>query len=712
MASMYRVGVDIGGTFTDVVVASEDGQVIRAKALTTPHDYTEGVINGVVNAADKLGMTAEALFAECTGLVNGTTVVTNAIAQHRGRRVGLLTTRGFKQSIYIHRGIREIQLDLQKETRPPDIVQQRHVAEIDERVSRAGEVLVPLNEDDVRHEVARLVDEEGIEALAICFLWSFRHPKHEQQAAQIVSELYPDLFVTVSSEIYPRIREYERMNTAVLNAFVSAGAETYIGRLIDKVRGMGLGEGRTAFMQALGGHISPAEAMANPIHLVHSGPVGGIVAATQFARALGEPNIITADLGGTSFDTALVPNNQPAYAHRTTVNRLLTGLSSIDVHAIGAGGGSICWIDDRGVPQVGPRSAGADPGPACYGYGGTEPTITDVNLILGLIDPEKFWGGALKLDVEAANAALTPVAESLGRSLGEAAAGYHAIAITQMASAIEKVSLGRGYDPRDFTVIGYGGGSGLFLAEVCRELGIGRMVMPRAAATFSAYGLLFADALRSASTTAQWIVERDPVDAINETYDALQQRAVTALRHEGFSDDEIVIRREADLKFAGQAFEISMAWPDAPISDEQRGSLGEAFITEYERVYGAGSAWDGFPVELHTARVVASGITRKPPIVADDAVASAAATASTGERTIQLGDRTFSAATYDGGALSYGSVIDGPAVIDDVDTTLLVPPGARLEIDHMHDYVFRIDSASTETGDGKVRSAVVAGVNA
>lgn len=711
MARMYRVGVDIGGTFTDVVVASEDGQVIRAKALTTPHDYTEGVINGIVNAARELDLTAEQLLADCGGFVNGTTVVTNAIAQHRGRRVGLLTTRGFKQSIYIHRGIREIQLDLQKETRPPDIVRQRHVAEIDERVSRAGEVLVALNEDDVRREVTRLVENEQIEALAICFLWSFRHPAHEQQAARIASELYPELFVTISSDIYPRIREYERMNTAVLNAFVSAGAETYIGRLIDRVSGMGLGEGRIAFMQALGGHISAEEATANPIHLVHSGPVGGIVAATEFARALDEPNIITADLGGTSFDTALVPGNQPSYAHRTTVNRLLTGLSSIDVHAIGAGGGSICWVDDRGVPQIGPRSAGADPGPACYGNGGTEPTITDVNLILGLIDPDKFWGGALTLDAEAARDALTPVAEHLGRSLGDVAAGYHQIAVTQMASAIEKVSLGRGYDPRDFAVIGYGGGSGLFLAEVCRELGIARLVMPRAAATFSAYGLLFADALRSASTTAQWIVDHAPVDAINAIYESLQERAVTALRHEGFSDADIVIRREADLKFAGQSFEISMAWPSDPVSEEQRASLGEAFLTEYERVYGAGSAWDGFPVELHTARVVASGTTLKPPIATDEPGASSGAAAPAGEREIRLGDETLRAATHDGGALSAGSVISGPAVIDDVDTTLLVPPGAQLEIDRLGNYVFTVAVADSATRPSTVENVAVAGAN-
>ncbi|MSW96201.1 MAG: hydantoinase/oxoprolinase family protein, partial [Actinobacteria bacterium] len=273
---MFRVGVDIGGTFTDVVVASDDGRVTRAKALTTPVDYTEGVVNAVGNAAREIGITAEELMRGCLAFVNGTTVVTNAIAQQRGRRVGLLTTRNFKQSIYIHRGIREIQLDLQKETRLPDIVRQRHVGEVDERVSKSGEVLVPLSEDDVRREARRLVEDEGVEALAICFLWSFRHPAHERRTAEIVRELYPELFVTVSSEIYPRIREYERMNTAVLNAFVSEGAETYIGKLIDRVGEMGMADGHIAFMHALGGHIGAPEAMGEPIRLTHSGPVGGI----------------------------------------------------------------------------------------------------------------------------------------------------------------------------------------------------------------------------------------------------------------------------------------------------------------------------------------------------------------------------------------------------------------------------------------------------
>ncbi|MEZ5078280.1 MAG: hydantoinase/oxoprolinase family protein [Solirubrobacterales bacterium] len=686
---MYRVGVDIGGTFTDVVVADEAGDVVRAKALTTPEDYTEGVTNAIGNAAAELGITLEELMGDCAGFVNGTTVVTNSIAQEKGRRVGLLTTRGFKQSIYIHRGIREIQLDLQKETRPPDIVKQRHVAEIDERVNRAGEVLVELNEDDVRREVTRLVEDEGVEAIAVCFLWSFRHPVHERRAGEIIAELYPDLFVTLSCDVYPRIREYERMNTAVLNAFVSAGAETYIGKLTDKAAELGLSAGRTSFMQSLGGHISDREAMSQPIQLSHSGPVGGVVAATQFAEALGESNIITADLGGTSFDTALIRDARPAYAHRTVINRLLTGLSIIDIHAIGAGGGSICWVDDRGLPQVGPHSAGAYPGPVCYGNGGTAPTITDSSAILGLIDPEKFWGGAVTLDVAGARKAFEVNAEALGQSLEAVASGYHDIAITHMATAIEKVSLGRGYDPRDFTVIGYGGGSGLFIAEVCRDLGIEKLVMPRAAATFSAYGLLFADAILSEQRTAQWIYEAGSVDQLNSLYDDLERKAFEALRGEGYAEEDISIRREADVKFAGQSFEISMTWPVGAVAEGDREKLAADFVAEYERTYGPGSAWDGFPIELHTARVVASGKTVKPPLGSVEVSPSAAE--PVGERTVILGAKEQTAAVYDGAALTPGQELNGLAIVDDVDTTLLVPAGAQLHVDGMRNYVFSIE---------------------
>jgi N-methylhydantoinase A len=502
----------------------------------------------------------------------------------------------------------------------------------------------------------------------------------------------------------------------VLNSFVSAGAETYIGKLTDRFRELGLGDGRLSFMQSLGGHISADDAMTEPIRLSHSGPVGGVVAATHFASLLGEDNIITADLGGTSFDTALIRDSRPTHAHRMTINRLLTGLSSVDIHAIGAGGGSILWVDERGLPRVGPHSAGAHPGPACYGNGGERAALTDASLILGLIDPDKFWGGTVTLDVDAARAALAPLADQLGASIEDAAAssiedaaaGFHQIAVTHMGTAIAKVSLGRGYDPRDFTVLGYGGGSGLFLAEVCAEMGIKRLVMPRAAATFSAYGLLFADAVHAAATTAEWSFGEGPIDEINALYARLEEQAVSSLRREGFTEANTTVRREADVKFVGQSFEISMDMPSEPLADADREGLTQRFMTEYERQYGAGAAWEGFPIVLHTARVVASGITEKPPIGGADGDDGDGAPASpTGERQITLRTGTFSATTYDGASLRPGATIDGPALIDDVDTTLLVPAGDRLEVDPMGNYVFTVDTtapaALQTTADGGVR---------
>jgi N-methylhydantoinase A len=702
---MYRAGVDIGGTFTDVVVTGESGEMIRAKALTTPSDYTKGVTAALENAAGALDLSLAELMSDCAGLVNGTTVVTNAIAEQKGRRVGLLTTSGFKQQIYIHRGIRDVVPDLQKAGHPPDIVRQRHVGEIDERVNRHGDVLTPLDEDCVRREVRRLVEDEEVEALAVCYLWAFRHPEHELRTGEIINELYPDLFVTLSAQIYPRIREYERMNTAVLNCFVSEGAQVYVAKLKERVEALGLEADRISFMQSLGGHIGAEAAVAEPIQLSHSGPVGGVIAAGALAAALGEEDIITADVGGTSFDTALIKGGRPAYAHRTTINRLLTGLSIVDIHAIGAGGGSIAWIDELGLPQLGPQSAGADPGPACYGRGGELPTITDANLLLGLIDPERFWGGAITLDVEAAERALQPVADRLGRSLIETAAGLHEIAVTNMSTAMATISLGRGYDPRDFTVLGYGGGAGLFLAEVCQEVGAKQLVIPGAAATFSAYGLLFANSIHSRATTAEWGFADGAVNEINALYDRLEAEAVKAVRAEGFGDDEIAVRREADVKFLGQAFDIPMEMPTGPLSEDDRDGLAQRFLGEYTRLYGEGSSWEGFPIRLETARVVATGNTEKPPLVGTE-VEAFVEPEPAGERTIHVGGQPVSAIAYDGSSLEPGATIAGPALVDDVDTTLFIPDGVTLAIDGLRSSVLSIRAeAGTPRALGAVAEA-------
>jgi N-methylhydantoinase A len=692
---MYRIGIDIGGTFTDVVIAAEDGSIVRDKALTTPVNYTDGIVAALERGASHVGRPLPELLSATETLVNGTTVVTNAIAQLSGRRVGLLATRGFRQQLRIHRGMRQVQLDLQKDLPPPEIVRLRSVAEIDERVDRHGNVLVPLDPEQVEEAVRDLVEQEEIEALAICFLWSFRYPDHERRAGEAARELYPDMFVTLSSEIYPRIREYERMNTAILNSYVSAGAETYIQELTNRLSGFGLPEGRIVFMQSLGGQISGAEGMREPIQLTHSGPVGGVIAASHFASELGLGDVITADVGGTSFDTALIKDQRPTYAHRTRINRLLTGLSTIDIHAIGAGGGSVAWVDERGIPQLGPRSAGADPGPACYGRGGEEPTLTDVNLVLGLIDPGNFWGGTLTLDSDAGRRAVEKVAQQIGRPLEETAAGLYEIAVNNMSGAMEAVSLARGYDPRDFSVIGYGGAGGLVLAEVCRRLRASKLIVPRAAATFSAYGLLFSDAIRSYARTAEWLIQTSSIDELNTLYDELERSSVGALTAQGLAESEILVAREADVKWLGQSFEIPMPMPSQPLSEDDRAALEQSFVERYEQVYGRGTAWYGFPIQLHTARVVATGRTRKPTLPEHSASKRRdAKPAQSGSREILLPAQSSStAAVYDGPSLDPGMELAGPALVDDVDTTLYVPQGARLAIDSWRNYVFDLGSA-------------------
>jgi N-methylhydantoinase A len=684
-----RIGIDIGGTFTDVVVALDDGRLVRDKALTTPGDYTDGILEALGRAAAQTGLEVGPLLSETDTLVNGTTVVTNAIAQLRGRRVGLLTTRGFRQQMRIHRGMRQVQLDLQKDLPPPEIVELGAVAEVNERIDRQGRVLVPIDNAQVRAAVARLVERERIDALAICFLWSFRYPDHERAAGEVVRQHFPELFVTLSSEIYPRIREYERMNTAVLNSFVSEGAETYIDRLRDRLGELGLAAGRISFMQSLGGQLSAEESLREPIRLTHSGPVGGVTAAAYLASSLGIADAITADMGGTSFDTALIKDGRPAFAHRTRINRLLTGLSTVDIHAIGAGGGSIAWIDERGIPQLGPHSAGADPGPACYGRGGTEPTLTDVSLVLGLIDAHNFWGGELVLDTDAATHALDALAGRLQRGAEETAKGLRTIAINNMATAMATVSLARGYDPRDFTVIGYGGASGLFLAEVCVQLGVPRLVMPRLAATFSAFGLLFADAVRSYAVTAEWPVATGSVEELDALYSDLERRAVGALTAQGFRDEEIAVEREADLKWVGQSFEVSMPIARDGLVLAGRDAIARGFTETYERLYGGGTAWHGFPLELHTARVLATAKTAKPELPALEQVPPRDASAARlGERRVALLDRAVP--VYDGKKLESGMAIAGPALIDDTDTTIYLPPAARLSIDGWRNYVFEL----------------------
>lgn len=684
----YHVGVDIGGTFTDLVAVSSDGATYRAKSPTTPEDYSRGIAEGLELLARACEVQLEELMGATRLFINGTTVVTNAIAELKGREVGVIVTAGFADTLRIARSARTNDRDLHTQTPPPDIVKRANVIEVDERVDFAGTEIVALDEDQVTAAARTLVENRGCDALAICFLWSFANPEHEERALAIVSELYPDLFVSISSRVFPVAREYERLVTTVFNAFTSRGVAEYVGALEGKLSDLGCAV-RPSLMQSVGGLLSPEEARGLPIELINSGPVGGVVGARALAQRLGLRDVITADMGGTSFDCALIKDLQLTEAHRAQLGKFATGLSMIDISAIGAGGGSIFWLDARGAPRVGPDSAGAVPGPACYGRGGTEPTVTDVALAMGLMDPSYFLGGAISLDPEAARRAVRErVAQPLDWELDRTLAGLYQIVVDAMANAVRAISIERGHDPRGFTMVAYGGASGLFVPLICRKMGIGELVIPGNAAVFSAYGLLWSDAVRSLVRTVNWIVPVAPLGPVNQVLTGLAAQAVEALRGRGFSEDAITLRYEGDFKFAGQAFELTIPLPAGELTDEHRGPLMAQFISDYEQLNGPGTAWEGFPIVMLNARVTATAAVPRP-VLASASPNGGAPEAAVHERRSVLeperGERV-EVDVYRGEQMRPGLTVTGPAVIEDVDTTVYVPAGASCWLDETRCY--------------------------
>ena len=685
----YYVGVDIGGTFTDLVAVDGDGRSHRAKAPTTPGAYTDGIVEGLRRLASTAGTELPDLMARTRLFINGTTIVTNVIAELKGRQVGVITTRGFGDTLDIARSARTNDLDLHTQTPPPRLVSRSDIVEVDERVDFSGRAIVPLDEDQVRAAAAQLV-ASGCDGIAICFLWSFVNPAHERRAREIVAGAHPDVFLSVSSDVFPVAREYERLVTTVFNAFASKGATEYVTNLEAELQKLGCAS-EPALMQSVGGVLSPQEARELPIQLIESGPVGGVVGARALAAELGLNDVITADMGGTSFDTALIKDGELTVVHRAQVGKFATGLSMIDISIIGAGGGSIFWIDERGAPRVGPHSAGAVPGPAAYGQGGTEPTVTDAAVAAGLIDPDYFLGGQMRLDRGAAERAVRErIAEPLGQDLDSALHGLFRITVEQMAGAVRGVSIEKGHDPRDFTMLGYGGASGLFVPLICRSLGIREVIVPTNAAVFSAYGLLFADAVRSFVQTVNFIVPLGPLEPVNAALAELGKKARASLIQRGFPESEIKMTYEGDLQFAGQAFEVTVPLPAGELTDEHRGELAQAFLAEYERLYGPGTAWEGFPVLMLNARVTATGAVPRPTFRAVSSNGGDPAKANAIQRElleVESGERV-QAPSYRG--LHPGAQIDGPALIEDVDTTIYVPPGAVARADEYGNYRVRV----------------------
>lgn len=686
-----RVGVDVGGTFTDLVLEDAGVQLARVKVPSTPAGPTEAVISGLRRLVADV---ADVEVRDLEALVHGTTVATNAVIQEGWARTGLITSEGFRDIIEIRRQTRPDVYDL-RVGKPRAIVPRDMRLEVPERVRADGSIRVPLDEDAVREAVLQLV-AVGARAIAVCFLHSYAHPAHERRAVEIIGEEAPDLYVTASFQVVAEFREYPRVSTTIVNAALGPVMSDYLAALTRETRRLGLPV-EPRVMQSNGGIASPGATARRPVHTLVSGPTAGVIGAVEAAQRSDVVDLVTFDVGGTSTDVCLVEHGKPV----TTAEKAIAGYplrgAMVDVHSIGAGGGSIAWIDTGGFLCVGPQSSGAVPGPACYGGGGGLPTVTDANLVLGRLS-EGLLGGKMRLDKEAAVAAIETIAQPLGLQVAEAADAVIRVANANMARAIRLVSVERGHDPREFTLVAFGGAGSLHVVEVGREVGFRTALIPGAPGLLSAHGLLAAPIRGDFARTYPFNVSDGEWDGVDAAFLELEDDAHHWLEIEA-PNEKYEIRRALDLRYIGQSFETTVPLEDRRLSTGHRSEVIERFYQEYARLYGTAPP---APVEAVTLRVtgaVAETTEREVAIPSDVAPASAIPDAV--RRQVFFASSGFvETPVHSRSDLGGFGRLEGPLIVDQDDSTAVIPPGAAIEWDDTGNILVLIDGS-----DGR-RSAI------
>lgn len=689
----YVIGVDVGGTFTDAILDDGEGTVVAAKSLSTAPDYSQGVMDVINMLAERLDQPVEEMLAATHHIAHGTTSSLNALVMHKVPPVGFLTTAGHRDSIYIMNvegrylggAPHELQ-DVMGQTKEY-LIPKSQTYEVIERVDQAGNVAIPLDEDSVRRAVNELLSQ-GIRSIAVSLLWSFRNPVHEDQVRQIIHEIDPDVFVALSHKVSPRIREFARSSTTIMSAQIGPGLRDYLSELNTKLHASGL-RGPLLVMQSNGGAIAASEAPATAISTIGSVLTGGVVGAANLGEKLGHKNIISTDVGGTTFLVGLVVDGEPVRTNQTIINHHPINVPTLEVHAIGSGGGAIAWIDRGGNLQVGPRSAQSDPGPACYGAGGTEPTNTDANLVLGILPETGLVGGRQKLDVQAAREAIrTHIAEPLGLSVENAAAAIYAIQNAQTGDLLRKTVVEAGHDPRDFVLYAFGGAGPAYCAAYAAEVDVREVVVPLGpvASGFSAFGLASSDVVLAAelSDPAQMPVS---AAATQKHFETLEAGLRDALDRQGLSFKQIKIEREIDLRYTAQLAEVSVSVPTGDLSDDDMVAAMNDFEAKYAALYGEGTGFSAAGIQSITLRVQATGVLPFEPKLPE-----LASTADSDPKSAELDRRNvcLDALTgfvetpiYDYRKLRAGHVITGPAVIEVETTTVVVPPKMSGTVDHL-----------------------------
>ncbi|AZH25226.1 hydantoinase/oxoprolinase family protein [Haloplanus aerogenes] len=674
METDARVGVDVGGTFTDVVVADESG-LTMLKVPSTPDSPDRGVLDGLDAASEQGDVDPEAV----AFFGHGTTVATNALLEREWAETALVTTEGFRDAVEIGRQTRPSLYDLRAE-KPSPIVDRDRRYEVVERLDRRGEVVEPLDEEEAR-SIARTVADADVESVAVAFLFAFENDAHERRVRDLLHKEGVDGEISLSSEVLPEIREYERTLATTINAALKPVMNRYLGRLEEGVAEAGV-PAALKVMQSNGGVASAQVTRERPVNTLLSGPAAGVRGAAHVAGETGFDDVLTMDMGGTSCDVSLVRDGDPVVTTEGQVGDYPVNVPMVDVHTIGAGGGSIAWVDEGGSLRVGPRSAGADPGPICYGRGGTDPTVTDAHLLLGRIDPASFFEGSAD-ESTVREAVRESVADPLGLSVEEAAQGILDVANANMERALRVVSVERGHDPRDFSLVAYGGAGPLHAAELAAELDVPRVVVPRSAGVLSALGLLISDAVyeEGVSAVRPW-TEVDPAD-LTERFEGMEAEGRERLETEGYPADRRRFERAVDLRYRGQSFDLRVPVPEGRLDADTLDTVADRFHQRHERRYGHASPDE--PVELVTVRLRSRGVVDPPAL----SMAEGGTTDPTPRTTrpATFGGETGETPIYDRSALGPGAELDGPAVIEGVESTAVVPPEADAHVDDLGNVV-------------------------
>ena len=689
----YVIGVDVGGTFTDAVLDDGNGSIVAAKTPSTPPDYSQGVMDVIVQLAENLGEPVEVMLGKTHQIAHLTTSSLNALVMGNVPDVGFLTTVGHRDSIYImnvegrYLGSAPHELQNVMGQTKTHLIPKSQAFEITERVDHAGNVVIELDEQSVRNSVEDVLGQE-IRSIAVSLLWSFRNPVHELRVRDIIHEIDPDVFVALSHEVSPRIREFSRSSTTIMSAQIGPGLRDYLGELESRLADAGL-RGPLLVMQSNGGAIAAAEAPATAISTIGSVLTGGVVGAVNLGQQLGHKNIISTDVGGTTFLVGLVVDGEPVRTSQTIINHHPINVPTLEVHAIGSGGGAIAWIDRGGNLQVGPRSAQSVPGPACYGAGGVEPTNTDANLVLGILPETGLVGGRKKLDVEASREAIrSHIAEPLGLSVEDAAAAIYAIQNAQTGDLLRKTVVEAGHDPRDFVLYAFGGAGPAYCAGYAAEVDIREVVVPLGpvASGFSAFGLAASDVVLAQELSDPGQMPVSP-SATQKHFEDLEKRLSEALDRQGLSFKEILYVREMDLRYTAQLAEVSVTVPSGGLTEADMVDAMNEFERKYASLYGEGTGFSAAGIQSITLRVQATGVLPFDPQMPELEKASDSnpKDAQVATRRVCLDAQIGFVETpiYDYRKLRADHVVAGPAVIEVQTTTVVVPPKMSGTVDRL-----------------------------